>query len=48
MEEFLARELAQLNLSPLAQEIDAIIRDERIPDSNVDLEVTKLLEAEDG
>jgi len=46
--ELLARELAGLELSPLAQEIDAIIRDERIPDSNVDPEVTKLLGGRDG
>lgn len=44
LDEFLSRELAQLQLTPLALEIDAIIRDERIPDSNVDSEVTKALE----
>jgi len=44
LEEFLSRELAELELSPWGREVDAIIRDERIPDSNVDPEVTKLLE----
>ncbi|MFQ6090129.1 MAG: hypothetical protein ACE5LD_01620, partial [Candidatus Bipolaricaulia bacterium] len=48
LEEILARELAGLELSPLAREIDAIIRDERVPDSNVDPEVTKVLEGRDG
>lgn len=46
LDEFLARELAKLRLSPRAREIDAIIREERIPDSNVDAEVTRALEAE--
>jgi DNA repair exonuclease SbcCD nuclease subunit len=44
LDELLSRELAQLRLSPHAREIDAIIRDERVPDSNVDLEVTGVLE----
>jgi exonuclease SbcD len=44
LEESLAHELACLELSSRGQEIEAIIRDERIPDSNVDLEVTRLLE----
>lgn len=48
LEELLARELAELEearlLSPHGRAIDAIIRDERVPDSNVDPEVTKLLE----
>lgn len=48
MEEILARELARLELSPLAREIEAIIRDEQVPDSNIDPEVMKLLEAKDG
>lgn len=46
LEELLARRLAELELSPLAREIEAVIRDERIADSNVDPEVTKLLELE--
>ncbi|HIC95885.1 TPA: DNA repair exonuclease [Candidatus Bipolaricaulota bacterium] len=45
LEEVLAREIAALGLSPKGREIDAIIRDERIPDSGVDPEVTKLLES---
>lgn len=48
LEEFLEDELAKLDLSPLARKVDLIIRDERIPDSNVDFEVTALLEAGDG
>lgn len=48
LEELLARELAELEearlLSPRGRAIDAIIRDERVPDSNVDPEVSKLLE----
>lgn len=36
--------LARKNLSPLARELDQIIRDLQIPDSNVDPEVTALLE----
>ena len=45
LEEALAHELARTDLSRRGREIEAIIRDERIPDSNVDLEVTKLLES---
>ncbi len=44
LDEVLSRQLAKIRLTPLAREIDAIIRDERIPDSNVDSEVTKALE----
>jgi len=42
--ELLAQRLGELELSPTAREIEAIIRDEKIADSNVDPEVTKLLE----
>ncbi len=48
LEELLARRLAELELSPLAREVEAVIRDERIADSNVDPEVMKLLEREDA
>lgn len=48
LEEFLEGELAKLDLSPLARKVDLIIRDEQIPDSNVDSEVTAILEARDG
>ncbi|MCR4404681.1 MAG: DNA repair exonuclease [Candidatus Acetothermia bacterium] len=48
LEETLAQELARLGLSREGQEIEAIIRDERIPDSNVDAEVTRLLESWQG
>ncbi len=44
LEELLIRELAELELSPRGRAIDSIIRDERIVDSNVDSEVSKLLE----
>ncbi|MGQ9477835.1 MAG: metallophosphoesterase [Candidatus Bipolaricaulia bacterium] len=44
LEELLARALAELELSPRGRAIDSIIRDERIADSNVDPEVSKLLE----
>lgn len=46
LDELLSRELAQLELSCRTREIDEIIREERIPDSNVDAEVTKALERE--
>jgi exonuclease SbcD len=44
LEELLAQKLAELDLSPRGRAIDSIIRDERVPDSNVDPEVSKLLE----
>ncbi len=44
LEQVISEALAKKNLSSLAQGIDHIIRDFRIPDSNVDGEVTALLE----
>ncbi len=44
LEQVISEALAKRNLSPLAQEIDHIVRDFRIPDSNIDGEVTALLE----
>lgn len=44
LEQAISEALARRNLSPLAREIDQIIRDFRIPDSNIDGEVTALLE----
>ncbi len=44
VEHVLSEALARRNLSKIALEIDAIIRDLTIADSNVDSEVTKLLE----
>lgn len=45
LDALLSERLAQRQLSELAREIDAIIRDPRVADSNVDAEVTQLLEA---
>ncbi|MCS6903152.1 MAG: DNA repair exonuclease [Candidatus Bipolaricaulota bacterium] len=44
LEQAISEALARRTLSPLAREMDQIIRDFRIPDSNIDSEVTSLLE----
>lgn len=44
VEQVISEALAKKNLSPLAREIDQVIRDLTIADSNVDAEVTALLE----
>ncbi|MCS6935956.1 MAG: DNA repair exonuclease [Candidatus Bipolaricaulota bacterium] len=44
VEHAISEALARRALSPLAREMDQIIRDFRIPDSNIDGEVTALLE----
>lgn len=45
LDALISERLDQLGLSPTARAIDGIIRDPKIADSNVDPEVTKLLEA---
>jgi len=45
LDALISERLDQLGLSPTAREIDEIIRNPKIADSNVDPEVTKLLEA---
>jgi len=44
LDALISERLDQLGLSPTAREIDEIIRDPKIADSNIDPEVTKLLE----
>ncbi|MCI2430512.1 DNA repair exonuclease [Candidatus Acetothermia bacterium] len=46
LEQAISEALARRNLSALAREIDQVIRDFRIPDSNIDGEVTALLEGQ--
>lgn len=45
IESLISERLSQMNLSKTALDIDSIIRNPKIADSNVDPEVTKLLEA---
>ncbi len=45
LDALLSEKVAQQQFSKLAREIDAIIRDPKVADSNVDAEVTQLLEA---